>query len=229
MSFKPFLAVAGVALLAPAATSAAINPSDFGPNVTNPWYPLKPGTVLRYRGVKDGKSTVDVVTVTRRTELIDGVSCRVVRDKLFETGRLAEETTDWFAQDRGGSVWYFGEATRELDRNGRTTSTEGSWRSGVQGAAPGVVMPAHPSVGAAFAQEHFPGHAEDHFKIVSLRASIKVPFGSFRRHAMLTREWTPLEPNVIDHKYYVRGIGMVEEVTAKGPRELGRLVSVSHR
>jgi len=87
----------------------------------------------------------------------------------------------------------------------------------------------HPKVGDAFAQEHFPGHAEDHFKVLSRRASISVPFGSFRHKALLTREWTPLEPGVIDHKYYVRGIGEVMETTAKGPREFGKLVSISRR
>ena len=204
----------------------------FGPSsahVDNPYYPLKPGTVMRYSGVKDGKPTTDVVTATRRTKLIAGVRCRVVLDKLYSRGKLIEDTQDWFAQDRGGTVWYFGEKTRELDRRGHTTSTEGSWEAGVKGARQGVIMPAHPKVGDSFAQEHFPGHAEDHFKVLSRRASISVPFGSFRRKALLTREWTPLEPGVIDHKYYVRGIGEVMETTARGPREFGKLVSISHR
>jgi len=212
-------------------TTTASRPAsdNFSPTVDNPYYPLKPGTVWRYRGVKDGHPTVNVVTVTRKTKLVAGVRCAVVSDRLYEQGKLAEETSDWFAQDRGGAVWYYGEATRELDRKGRTISTEGSWESGVKGARPGVIMPAHPRVGQSMPQEYFKGHAEDHFKVVKLDASVTVPYGSFKRRALLTQEWTPLEPNVIDHKYYVRGIGEVEEVTAKGPREFGRLVSVSHR
>jgi hypothetical protein len=209
--------------------SALALTGGYSAHVDNPWYPLRPGTVMRYRGVKDSRTTVDVVTVTRRTTLIAGVPCVVVRDRVYADGKLNEDTTDWFSQDGQGTVWYFGERTRELDRHGRTISTEGSWQAGVRGARPGVIMPAHPQVGDSFAQEHFPGHAEDHFKIVTKRASVSVPYRIFRGHVMLTREWTPLEPGVIDHKYYVRGIGQVEELTARGPREFGKLVSISRR
>jgi hypothetical protein len=213
---------------APAAAPAA-HARTFSSTVDNPWYPLKPGTVYRYRGAEGKQPITDVLTVTRRTRRIAGVDCVVVRDKVFKSGYLAEDTTDWFAQDSQGTVWYFGEATRELDRKGHTTSTEGSWRAGVKGARQGVIMPAHPRVGDSFVQEHFKGHAEDHFKILSKRASISVPYGSYHRSALRTREWTPLEPGVIDNKYYARGIGQVEERTVKGGREFGRLVSIAHR
>lgn len=221
--------VACCAGLGAASTDAALAPGGYTANVDNPWYPLRAGTVMRYRGEKDGRRTTNVVTVTGATQVIAGVPCAVVRDRVYADGKLNEDTTDWFSQDAGGTVWYFGERTRELDRKGRTISTEGTWQAGVKGARPGVIMPAHPRVGDSFAQEHFAGHAEDHFKIVTLDTSISVPYRSFRGHVMLTREWTPLEPGVIDHKYYVRGIGEVEEITAKGPREFGRLVSISRR
>jgi hypothetical protein len=221
--------VACCAGLGAASTDAALVPPGYTATVDNPWYPLRPGTVMRYRGVKDGRKTTDVVTVTRRTKLITGAPCVVVRDRVFVAGKLAEDTTDWFSQDRNGTVWYFGERTRELDRHGRTISTEGSWQAGVKGARQGVIMPAHPQVGDSFAQEHFAGHAEDHFKVLSRHASVRVPYGTYKGRALLTKEWTPLEPGVIDHKYYVRGIGEVEELTAKGPREFGKLVSISHR
>jgi hypothetical protein len=205
--------------------------AGFGHNsahVDNPWLPMRPGTVMRYRGVEGGHRTIDVVTVTRRTKVVDGVRCVVVDDRLYAAGHRAEKTADWYAQGRDATVWYFGEDTRELDRHGRTTSTEGSWESGVKGARPGIVMPAKPRAGAAFEQEHFPGHAEDHFKIVSLHSHVSVPFHRFGR-AMLTREWNPLERGVIDHKYYVRGIGNVAEKTAKGRTETLKLISISHR
>src|SRR4051812_27521154 len=209
------LAVAAVSLTLVACggggstTTSAARPAsaNFSPTVDNPYYPLKPGTIWRYRGVKDGRPTVDVVQVTRKTKMVAGVRCAVVSDKLYAAGKLAEETSDWFAQDRAGTVWYFGEATRELDRKGRTVSTEGSWESGVKGARAGVIMPAHPNVGQSMAQEHFKGHAEDHFRVLSLKSSVTVPYGRFTGRALLTKEWTPLEPNVIDHKYYVRGVG----------------------
>src|SRR5438477_3633440 len=152
----------------------APQPSDFTARVDNPWFPLKPGTVYVYRGVKDGRVSRDVVTVTRRTKRIQGVPCIVVEDRLYLSGQLGERTTDWYTQDRQGNVWYFGETTAELDRNGHVKNTEGSWRTGVNGAQPGIYMPAHPRVGQSGRQEYYKGQAEDHFRVLSLNASVKV-------------------------------------------------------
>jgi hypothetical protein len=167
-----------------------------------------------------------VVTVTHRTRVIDGVRCTEVSDRLFLAGRLDERTTDWYAQDRSGTVWYFGERTAELDARGRVTSTEGSWRSGVDGARTGVFMPAHPRVGASFRQEDYRGHAEDRFRVLSLDAPVSTPATGARR-ALLTREWTPLEPDVVDHKLYVRGVGLVAERIVRGGDDHAALVSVT--
>ena len=187
---------------------------DFhGAKIDNTWYSLTPGTQFVYRGVKEGKSARDVVTVTPGAKPILSVPTTVVHDQLFLDGELAEETNDWYAQDEDGNVWYFGEATRELT-NGKVTSTEGSWQAGIGGAAPGLIMEADPKVGHAYAQEHFKGEAEDHAQVVSLTTAIGGYHG-----AQLTKEWTPLEPGVIDHKYYVPGVGLVREATAKGPQE----------
>jgi hypothetical protein len=198
----------------------------FGARVDNPYLPFRPGTTWRYGGVEGGRRSLDVVTVTRRRARVAGAPCVAVRDRLFLAGRLAERTTDWYAQDAAGNVWYFGEATAELDARGRVRSTQGSWRAGVGGARPGIVMPAHPRVGATFAQERFPGHAEDRFRILR-RDEVTVPYGTYRR-ALRTREWTPLEPGVVDHKFYVRGVGMVAERSARGPRERADLIAVTH-
>jgi hypothetical protein len=178
--------------------------------------------------MKDGQASVDRFTVTARAARIAGVPCVVVHDALYLSGHLAERTTDWYTQDRQGNVWYFGEATVELDRKGRVTSRAGSWRAGVDGAVPGIYMPAHPRVGQSARQEFYKGQAEDHFRVLSLGASITVPFIS-SRHALLTEEWTPLEPGVLDHKVYIEGIGTVKEVAVRGPQELAVLVSVSRR
>jgi hypothetical protein len=202
-------------------------PARFVARVDNPWFPLRPGTTYVYRGVKDGKPSRGVVTVTAQTETIQGVRCTVVHDRLYLAGRLAERTSDWFAQDTAGNVWYFGEDTAELE-NGKVTSTEGSWQAGVNGARPGIVMPADPRVGRRFRQEHYKGHAEDHFEILRLSATVRTP-GASSQHALLTKEWTPLEPDVIDHKLYVRGIGLVKEQTVRGGDELGELVAVRRR
>jgi hypothetical protein len=216
---------AGLALVAFAAGgSAASKPAGFSARVDNPWYPLTPGSIYVYQGVKDGEPSREVMTVTRRKKVIDGAPCVVIQDLLYLRGRLEERTTDWYSQDAKGNVWYFGENTAELDKDGKVKSTAGSWTAGVAGARAGIFMFAHPTPGRWARQEYYKGQAEDHFKVLSLRVSVAVPYIS-TTHALLTREWTPLEPGVIDHKYYVRGIGTVLEQTAKGPTERNELVS----
>jgi hypothetical protein len=199
-------------------------PSSFSAHVDNPWYPLLPGTRWVYVGVKDGRPSRDVVTVTHRRKTIAGVPCVVVEDRLYLRGRLGERTTDWYSQDRQGNVWYFGESTAELDAGGRVTSTDGTWTAGVDGARPGIYMPASPRVGQSGRQELYAGHAEDRFEVIGLFASVE---GSRTPTVLLTQEWTPLEPGVLDHKMYAHGIGVVLEQTEKGGDERNELVSVS--
>jgi hypothetical protein len=198
--------------------------SGFTARVDNPWFPLVPGTRFAYTGVKDGAPSRDVVMVTRRTTVIDGVRCLVVEDRLYLRGRLGERTTDWYAQDRQGNVWYFGEDTAEIGRDDRVTSREGTWKAGVDGAQPGIFMPAHPRAGQTFRQELYEGHAEDHFQVIGVFRGVGAVRGAER--VLLTKEWTPLEPGKIDHKMYVRGIGTVLEQTHKGGDERAELVSV---
>ena len=234
MTHRAFIAIPMVALALAAAWGSARSTqsasatsakrSGFSPNVTNPWFPLRPGSVYRYRGEKDGQPSRDVMTVTHRTRMIDGARCVAVSDLLYLRGRLGERTTDYYTQDAKGNVWYFGEKTAELDARGHVTSTSGSWMAGVHGAKPGIFMFAHPRPGLSARQEYLKGEAEDHFKVVSMRQTAVVPYRTFRG-AMLTKEWTPLEPGVIDHKYYVRGIGTVLEQTVKGGNERNELVS----
>jgi hypothetical protein len=202
-----------------------VDPSNFTPNVDNPYFPLRPGTTLLYRGTKNGMSALDVVAITSTTKVIDGVTTRVVEDRLLLNGRLEERTHDYYAQDNAGNVWYFGEDTAELDQHQKVTSTEGSFHAGVDGAQPGVFMTAAPELGRRFRQEWSKGHAEDQFKVMNLSTPVTVPYGSFR-NALLTHETTALEHGVLDKKYYVRGIGEVEEAAVKGPPERLLLVDV---
>jgi hypothetical protein len=211
------LVVAGAAVLALTARGTTDSP-HFSARITNPWFPLIPGTVYEYVGEKDGKPSRDILTVTHRIRTIDGAPCLEIHDRLYIRGRLEERTSDWYTQDRDGNVWYFGEATAELDARGRVTSTEGTWTAGVAGARPGIYITAIPHLGRSFRQEYFKGHAEDHFAVV----------GSFGGNAVLTKEWTPLEPGVIDHKLYVRGVGNVFEQTEQGGNERNELVAVRH-
>jgi hypothetical protein len=207
------------------ATLALVSPGPFSARVDNPWFPLRPGTTWVYRGVKDGKPARDVVIATHQTRTITGAPCVAVSDRLYLSGRLEERTTDWYSQDAKGDVWYFGEATAELDKHGRVKDRSGSWLAGRGGAQPGIFMFAHPRVGQSARQEYLKGEAEDHFQVLSLNASVSVAYLSSTR-AMLTKEWTPLEPGTIDHKYYVRGIGTVLEQTVKGGVERNALMSV---
>jgi hypothetical protein len=213
---KKLLVLAVLLLGASAGTAASTG--RFGPasnRVDNAWFPLRPGTTYVYRGTKDGKAARDVVAVSRQTATIDGVRCAVVHDRLYLAGNLEERTTDWYAQDTSGNVWYYGEATAELNAAGKVTSTEGTWQSGRDGAKPGIFMPAHPHAGASFRQEFYNGHAEDHFRVLTRTTN-----------TLLTREWTPLEPSVVDHKLYRRGVGTVREESVKGPVERLVLVAV---
>jgi hypothetical protein len=224
------LAVSAASLLLTSAPSSAgqralPRASEFAPRVDNPWFPLRTGTVYVYRGSKDARPSRDVVSVLQATKTILGVRCTVVADRLFLSGRLEERTHDWYAQDRAGNVWYLGEATAELRPDGSVRTREGSWRAGVDGARAGIFMPAHPRPGDTGIQEIYRGHAEDHFRVLSLSATVSTPRVSSRR-ALLTREWTPLEPGVVDHKLYVRGVGTVLEQTVRGGDERNELVAI---
>lgn len=202
-----------------------IHPLNFGPDVTNRYFPLDPGRTYVYAGTKDGKKAINVFAPSRTTRVIDGVRTRVVNDRLYLNGVLEERTSDYYAQDRCGNVWYFGEDTATLDEAGHVVSTGGSFRAGVHGAQPGVYVQAQPQLGRKFRQEWSPGNAEDQFKALTKNASIAVPYGTFH-HALRTQETTALEPAVVDNKYYVAGLGQVEEVAVKGPLEKLVLVDV---
>jgi hypothetical protein len=235
------IAVAAVVVAGPAAAGAGsscrlprfgpgrdyhphIDPANFSPHVTNKLFPLTPGQTLVYTGIEDEQKVLDLVVPSRRTKLVDGVRARVVEDRVHLDNVLAERTSDYYAQDRCGNVWYFGEDTAELDRHGNVVSTEGTWHAGVDGAQPGVFMQAHPQLGRRFRQEWYQGQA-DVFKVIDRSAAVTVPYGSFR-HALRTEETNALEPNVLDNKYYVKGIGEVAERSVKGPRETLKLVEI---
>jgi len=203
----------------------AIHPADFSANVTNRWFPLRPGTTYLYTGTKDGKKAFDVVQLSSGTRKIDGVVTRMVNDRLFLDNALVERTTDYYAQDRCGNAWYFGEDTATLDGQGKITDRSGSFHAGVNGAQPGVYMQKRPQIGRWFRQEWYPGEAEDRYRALNTSASIAVRYGRFR-HALRTEEQTALEPGVVDNKYYVRGLGVVKELSVKGDTEILQLVDV---
>jgi hypothetical protein len=204
----------------------AINPANFVRHVTNKFFPLQPGTTFFYIGKKDGVPTTDTVEVTDKTKQILGVTCTVVRDRAYEAGVLVEDTIDWYAQDVDGNVWYFGEDTKELDKHGNVISTEGSWEAGKDGARPGIIMEAHPRVGDRYQQEFATDIAEDMAQVLSLDGSACVPYGCFD-DLLVTKEWTPLERGVVEHKYYAKGVGFIRSVMVKGGHERAELVRIT--
>jgi hypothetical protein len=211
---------------AAATASAAPAPGRFSTTIDNPYLPMKPGTRMVYRTTDGDEHGREVVRVTHRTRVVDGVTVRVVRDRAYVGGDLVEDTRDFYAQDRRGNVWYFGENTKTLE-NGTVTSTKGSWLAGVNRAMPGIVMEADPQVGDRYAQENAPGVAEDRAKVLSLDAHATVPYGSFDS-LLKTKDFSPLEPSVVEHKKYLRGVGSILEKEVKGGQERLALVRVTH-
>jgi Ca2+-binding RTX toxin-like protein len=191
-----------------ATAGSAINPADFGGPIDNQYFPLEPGTTYVTQST-DG--SVDRFAVTRETRVIDGVTCTVISDIATVDGALEEKTSDYFAQDKTGNVWYFGEETATYE-NGHVVSTEGSWLAGVNGAEPGIIMEAAPKVGDAYAQENAPGVAQDQAQVLDLNQAVSTPYGSFG-HALETNEFSPLDPpGSNEHKFYVKGVGFVQAI-----------------
>ena len=199
-------------------TPPIVDPANFSAGVTNPWFPLVPGTTMRYRGNSGGESAREVVRITSATKMIEGVPCVVVHDTVYIAGKLAEDTFDYYAPDNEGNVWYFGEDTAEYNKRGRVVSTEGTWQAGVEGASAGIFMPADPVVGQTVQQEYFAGHAEDYAVVLFMDASVRVPYGK-QTGVMVTGEWTPLEPGVVGEKWYGKDIGELKEADVVGGDE----------
>jgi hypothetical protein len=200
-------------------------PAAFVRRIDNKLFPFHPGTTFRYRGQQDGKPMTVSVSITRKTKLIAGIRATVVLDQVFVRGKPEEKTLDWYAQDKRGNVWYLGENSTDYVK-GKWVRSDGSWETGVDGARAGIVMSAAPAFAKAYRQEYYAGHAEDMAKVIATKASVTVPYGTFA-HALVTSEWTPLEKGVVEHKYYVRGVGNVRTIMVKGGSEEERLVSVS--
>jgi hypothetical protein len=208
--------------------SPSIDPANFGGPVDNRYFPLKPGTSLRYTGVAENGKTpqTDVALVTREKKKILGVTCSVVRDTVTSLGRPVERTYDWYAQDKQGNVWYFGEDARNY-KSGRFVKAGDSWEDGVDGAKPGIIMEAHPKPGDAYRQEYYPGHAEDQARVLGSGGAVKVPYRSFVK-TLATIERSGLEPGRREKKYYALGVGEIKSREMNGSREAFQLVSVKH-
>ena len=212
-----------------------INPADFDTPQDNTYFPMAVGTTYVYMAETEDELIRNEITITSGTEVIMGVTCIVVYDVEWisvddgNTWIIIEETDDWHVWDNDGNVWYFGEDTKEWvyddDWNFLYTTDEGSWRAGDDGALPGIIMLADPTVGSCYQQEYYEDEAEDMGKVLKLNASVSVEYGDFE-DCLKTKEWTPLEPGEIEHKYYAPGVGLVFIEELKGKTVNVELVDV---
>jgi hypothetical protein len=191
--------------------------------VNNQYFPLVPGTRFTYTGTNQKAPVVDIVAVTRNTKTISGVKTIEVRDQVYESDVLIEDTLDWYAQDDQGNVWYFGELATQLPAG----THDGSWTAGMDGAQPGYIMEADPTVGDIYCQENAPGIAQDAAQVVSVSASRSVPFGSFTGNVLQTKDYSLLEPKN-ENKFYAPGVGMLEAISTTGPSEDIQLYTIEH-
>jgi hypothetical protein len=207
-----------------AAVATALLAATAGPQIDNPYWPMTPGSRWVYRETDNqGARQRVVVTVTRRTKRVaSGVLARVVHDRVSEGGQVVEDTFDWYAQDARGNIWYVGEDTTEYE-DGKPVTKAGSWEAGVDGARAGIVMLAHPRVGRRYREEHYPGHAMDGAKVLSRSEQVQVRFGHFRR-VLMTKNFNPLEPKVLEYKWYARGVGPVLEIGVSGGSDRAELL-----
>jgi hypothetical protein len=189
-------------------TAQQIDPDRYTSEVDNPLWPLASVRRTRYRGHEEDTKMRVVSRVLDRTRKVAGVEVAIVDVREFEDGELVEHTRDYYAQDRKGRVWYFGESVDDIE-NGRVVGHDGQWFAGRKGAKPGLFMPARPKVGKVFAQERAPGIAEDRSKVVALDRSVETPAGSFDG-CIKTRDFAPLD-NATEFKFYCPGVGLVRE------------------
>ena len=202
-----------------------LDPADFTTKIDNPYWPLAPGSHWVYREVEDGQVHRDDVTVTSRTKTLGGIEARVVHDRVSQKGETLEDTDDFYAQDSKGNLWYLGEDTAEYE-NGKLKTKEGSWAYGVDGAQPGVIVPANPKQGMKYREEYYAGHAEDAAEILNVDSQVQVPFGRYHG-ALLTRNYSAIEPAVEEMKLYAKGVGPVMELLVSGGSGRTELLSFS--
>jgi len=206
--------------------SPTIAPGNFVSKVDNRYFPLVPGTAFHYKGFSDQTPQTDDMVVTRRTKKVLGVACTVVLDTVSESGKPLERTLDWYAQDKQGNVWYMGEDSLEL-KGGRFVRASDSWRAGVNGGKPGIIMRGHPKAGDVYRQEYYrPGGALDQARVLRLHPTITVAARTYKR-SLATVAWSPVEPQ-LERKWYAAGVGEIQEQVVQGGHERFRLVSVTH-
>ena len=208
-----------------------IDPDDFeDDNIDgNDYFVLTPGTTFIYEGQdEDGVAVRVEEEILSETRVVWGVICRVVNAREYEDNNgnwdLVEDTFDWYAEDKDGNIWYFGEDSKEIE-NGEVVSKAGSWEAGVDGALPGIIMLDKPFIGLSYRQEFYEDEAEDVALVLSLTASVTTPYGTFN-NCLQTAEWNLLEPGIIEHKFYKEDVGLVYVLAVEGEEGFEALTDI---
>jgi hypothetical protein len=190
----------------------SIDPADYAAKVDHPLVPLDSVRSTRFKGREGDTKTAVVTRVLERTRLVAGVRVTIVDVREFEDGELVEHTEDYYAQDREGTVWYFGETVDDIE-DGKVVGHEGQWYAGRNGAKPGEFMPAEPKVGQRFEQERAPGVAEDRSQVEAVGVHVELAGGRFD-DCIKTKDFAPLDKRT-ELKIYCPGVGLVREQAPK--------------
>ncbi|MDH4057686.1 MAG: hypothetical protein OEU76_02925 [Cyclobacteriaceae bacterium] len=202
---------------------AHISPENFVNKVTNKFFPLSVGSTYTYVGESAGGIERIEIEILSDTRVVMGITCTIVRDKVYKNDVLIEDTFDWYAQDKDGNVWYFGE---DVDNyiDGVVDNHYGSWEAGVGGAEPGIIMLANPVLNLKYRQEHHVGQAEDQGEVVEKNVALTVIAGSFTG-CLKIKETNPLDPDFLEYKYFAPGIGNIKVEKIDTPVETEELES----
>lgn len=196
-----------------------IDPANFSANLTNRYTVFTVGRTMVYEAMTDeGLERVEITTLPSTVE-INGVTCREVQDIAILDGEVIEDTIDWFAQDQEGNLWYFGEISRNYDEDGFLEDIDGSWRYGVDGAQPGIIVKDSPVVGELYRQEYLINEAEDLGRVLALNETVTVPAGTFTG-CLMTEDGSSLEPDALEYKYYAPGVGLILEIDLESGERL---------
>jgi hypothetical protein len=203
-----------------------LDPADFTADITNAYWPMKPGTRWVFRGVEEGEPPQEIVIVatTETKKLANGITARVVRDTARSEGQLVEDTIDWYAQDKTGNLWYMGEQTAEYE-NGKVVSRAGSWEAGKDGALPGIMLPALPRDGQQYRQEYKKGEAEDNGEVLATNALVEVKTGRYK-NSVVTMDTSNLEKSVLEYKFYAPAVGPLLALDISGGAAREELVKI---
>jgi hypothetical protein len=236
---RPYIAIAGISLtlfllagcgggggsqssLPQGGEAVDLNAADFVARIDHPYWPMAPGSkwVVMDKDLAGNTQRIEI-TVTNKKKRILGIDTTVIHDRVTENGKLVEDTYDWYAQDKRGNLWYFGEDTTAFE-NGKADKA-GSWQAGVDGAQAGVVIPAEPKVGQSYRQEYYAGQAEAAAKVVAVDKKVEVTAGKFD-DVLMTEDTTRIHPDVLEHKFYAKGVGPVLILGLSGGKAWEELV-----